>query len=55
MPQFIVYAPATSKDGSALGAGIVMVTAANAEAARADGALQLRENPVDLVVVPHEG
>jgi hypothetical protein len=52
MPQFIVRAESHTKDGSSLGGEMIVVTSANVEQARQDGAAQLGLDPLRLVVEP---
>ena len=53
MPQFIVRTRSQHPDGSALNMGIIVVTAATAEAAKIDGANQLGTAPELVVVEPY--
>lgn len=53
MPSFIVRRLSVSKDGSALGGSQVMVTAAGAAEAKAQGATQLGCSPGELIATPY--
>lgn len=52
MAQFIVRAAAHTKDGSALGGEMIVVTAPSAEAAKIQGANDLRRPLEDVIVEP---
>ena len=53
MAHFIVRTAPTSKDGSQLGASIIMVTAVSSEAAKVIGAGQLGVSPSVVIVEPY--
>jgi hypothetical protein len=53
MPQFIVRAAPASKDGSTIGGGIIVVTAASEKAAKIIGANDLQVPITAVIAEPY--